>query len=95
MARPTKSSGNRTPFAQRLETTRTRTGLSMEDFAVAIGLKPETYRRYERGETEPNINTLSKIRQMTGINLNFLVAGEPDLVIGLPSHPTPKAKRTL
>lgn len=63
-----------------------RTGLSQEDFAVAIGLKAETYRRYERGETEPNIDTLARIRQFTKINLNHLIGGEPDLVIE-PAHP--------
>ena len=67
----------------------------MEDFAVTIGLKPETYRRYERGETEPNINTLSKIRQVTGINLNFLIAGEPDLVVNTPKQASPKVKRSV
>jgi len=81
MPRPTKSAKDRTPFAQRLETTRLRTGLSMEDFASAVGLKAETYRRYERGETEPNVRTLAEIRRLTKINLNFLVAGEPDLLV--------------
>lgn len=65
----------------------------MEEFALAVGLKAETYRRYERGETEPNIKTLAKIRQITGINLNFLVAGEPDLVLNIPANPTHKPKK--
>lgn len=94
MARPTKSAGDRSPFAQRLETTRLRTGLSMEDFATAVGLKAETYRRYERGETEPNLQTLSKIRRLTKINLNFLVAGEPDLVIETPHRNVTKVKKS-
>jgi transcriptional regulator with XRE-family HTH domain len=93
MARPTKSAKDRTPFAQRLETTRLRTGLSMEDFASAVGLKAERYRRYERGETEPNIQTLTKIRQLTKINLNFLVAGEPDIVVDAPHRNVGKAKK--
>lgn len=93
MPRPTKSAKDRSPFAQRLETTRLRTGLSQEDFAAALGLKAETYRRYERGETEPNLQTLTKIRQKTGINLNFLVAGEPDLMIETAHRTVGKAKK--
>ncbi len=93
MPRPSKSAKDRTPFAQRLETTRLRTGLSMEDFATAVGLKAETYRRYERGETEPNVQTLTKIRQKTGINLNFLIAGEPDLVVETAHRNVGKAKK--
>ena len=89
MARPTKSSHFRSPFAQRLETVRSRTGLDQEEFAARLGLKAERYRRYERGETEPNIEILTKIRQLTKINLNHLVAGEPDLIIeAAPSRPT-------
>lgn len=91
MARPTKSSKDRNQFAQRLEVTRLRTGLSQDEFATALGLKAETYRRYERGETEPNIMTLARIRRLTKINLNYLVAGEPDLVIASTSQKAHKA----
>lgn len=92
MARPTKSGGNRPPFAQRLETVRKRTGLSQKDFATALGLEAETYRRYERDGVEPKIETLAAIRRITGINLNFLIAGEPDLVVNLPDRESQKVK---
>lgn len=93
MPRPTKSAKDRSQFAQRLEATRERTGLSQEDFAGELGLKAETYRRYERGETEPNIQTLARIRGKTKINLNYLIAGEPDLLIDQSSSAALKSKK--
>lgn len=35
----------------------------------------EAYRRYERGETEPKLSTLVKIRNTTGVPLDWLIAG--------------------
>lgn len=52
------------------------TGFNQKDFAALLGLRDETYRRYERGETEPNFATLEKLRQATGVSLNFIITGE-------------------
>lgn len=57
------------------------------EFAEIIGLEAETYRRYERGETEPKISTLRKIKEITGGSLDWLIAGpkeksaRPDLKV--------------
>ena len=50
----------------------------MAGFARALGLAPETYRRYERAETEPNIYLLKRIyevTEVTSVTLDFIVAG--------------------
>ena len=47
-------------------------------FAAMLGIADETYRRYERGETEPPLAVLARIRDITGASLNALVAGEID-----------------
>ncbi len=52
--------------------------LSQADFAKLLGLEAETYRRYERGETEPPLAVLARLRAVTGASLNSLVAGEID-----------------
>ena len=52
------------------------TGFNQKDFAALFGLRDETYRRYERGETEPNFATLEKLRQITGVSLDFIITGE-------------------
>ena len=54
------------------------TGHNQKDFAAILGLKDETYRRYERGETEPNFATLERLRQITGVSLNFIITGEAE-----------------
>lgn len=81
--RPSKPT---TPFGERLEDVRITYGkatgrpkITMGDFAKILGLEDETYRRYERGETEPNVSTLAKIHEVTGTSLDFLIVGiEPD-----------------
>ena len=87
MARPTKkpASAERGAFAARLTALRQtygmsigQPGLDMGEFAKLLGLEGETYRRYERGETEPPLRVLSAIRRVTGISLNALIAGEID-----------------
>lgn len=54
-----------------------RPNLDRGAFAAAIGLEAQTYRRYELAETEPNLDTLRKIREVTGISLDVLIYGEP------------------
>lgn len=75
----------RQAFATRLQALRQtygiRTGrqlLSKEEFAAMLGLEGETYRRYERAETEPSLRVLTRIREVTGVSLNSLIAGEID-----------------
>lgn len=75
----------RQAFASRLQALRQTYGvtigrplLTKEEFAAMLGLEGETYRRYERAETEPSLRVLTKIREVTGVSLNSLVAGEID-----------------
>jgi transcriptional regulator with XRE-family HTH domain len=81
MPRP-RTTKPRTPFAHRLIQNReaygTRTGrpdLDAGEFAEIVGLEAETYRRYERGETEPKLATLVKIKRVTGVPLDWLITG--------------------
>ena len=48
-------------------------GLSRAKFCRLLGLQEEQYRRYERGETQPTLETLSRIRELTGISLDYLI----------------------
>ena len=75
----------RQAFATRLRALRQSYGMSIGsptltagEFAKLLDLEGETYRRYERGETEPALRVLSRIRELTGVSLNSLVAGEID-----------------
>lgn len=77
-----KSMEKLSDFATRLTAVRLAYGrlsgrpdLSRAVFAAELGVERETYRRWERGETSPPIPVLAQIRELTGISLDFLIAG--------------------
>lgn len=74
----------RQAFAERLRVARKAAKYrSARAFSTALGVEPETYRRWERAETEPNIFWLVRLRDLlrsTGLSLDFLIAGEGPLV---------------
>lgn len=83
--RPTPASAVKEAFALRLQALRHSYGieigrpdLTIAAFAEILGLHAETYRTYEKGLREPPLFVLSKIRHVTGVNLNGLVAGDID-----------------
>lgn len=66
-------------FAKRLKAARVMKGFeTQKDFAEEVGLEPETYRRYERAETEPTIGSLIRISHRLEVTLDFLIAGAPE-----------------
>lgn len=73
------------PLAMRMRATRMAYGLllgvpemSMREFSEQLKLEAETYRRYERGETEPPMGVFVAIHRLTGISLDYLLAGDQD-----------------
>ncbi len=59
---PARAPRNKTEFARRLRALRLARGFDKaKAFATAIGVQQNTYTRYERGEAEPNIETLQRI----------------------------------
>jgi len=55
-------------FAKRLKQARMNAGFrSAESFAGIVGIEPHTYRKYERGQSEPNFEILMRICE----NLNI------------------------
>lgn len=86
MPRKPKDETPKTPFAARLMAVRKMYGLQTgrpdldkKEFAALLPKEAQTYRRYELGETEPNLATLARIRDLTGVSLNYLIAGQPDV----------------
>ena len=66
----------RSEFARRLEQSRLSAGYdTAADFARALRVEVDTYRRWERGETEPSIAHLNAILALTEVTADFLVAG--------------------
>jgi transcriptional regulator with XRE-family HTH domain len=53
-----------------------RPELSGKDFAHILGVEAPTYRQYERGDAQPSMRTLAKIRQITNVGLDWLICGD-------------------
>lgn len=85
IAKPRKPVDHKKLFADRLKTARSRVGFdTAAEFAKHVGIEVETYRRWERGETEPGISSLNLIIPELKVSADYLVTGD------LP--PPPKAR---
>ena len=61
-------------FGQRLREAREHAGYkSAQQFAGVLDLEPHTYRKYERGQAEPNFDTLTRICELLGVTPNHLL----------------------
>lgn len=69
----------RRAFAKRLQAARIAAGYETRSaFADKLGSEHETYRRWERAETEPSIHMLVRISDATQKSLDFLIRGSND-----------------
>lgn len=71
---PARHDRIRKEFASRLARARVAAGYdSAQRFAGTLGLEPHTYRRYERGEAEPNFDVLLRICELLNTTPNDLI----------------------
>lgn len=59
---------------------REKYGLSQRELALQIGLPPQSMSRYENGQVEPNIETLTKLADFLHVTIDELV-GRPTSLI--------------
>jgi len=65
-------------LGKRLALARLRSGhKTMASFARAIGVRPETYRAWERGANEPSIAHLVRICEVAGQSADYIVRARP------------------
>lgn len=67
-------------FHHRLEKLRERKKLTQDDVAKKIGVARPTYANYERGEREPNRETLAKLADLFDVSIDYLVTGNNSAV---------------
>lgn len=61
-------------FSSQLRKARAAAGFkSAQQFAGTLGMEPHAYRKYERGESEPNYETLTRICELLKITPNDLL----------------------
>lgn len=59
-------------FADRLKEARLKKGYTQEQIAEKIGVAKSTYTGYEKGNREPNVNTIGKLMDEFDVDANFL-----------------------
>ncbi|WP_157685610.1 helix-turn-helix domain-containing protein [Paenibacillus donghaensis] len=60
-------------FSARLKWARERKYISQKDMAEKIGMSPQGYGKIENGQREPNLETLSKLPEILGESVDFLI----------------------
>jgi transcriptional regulator with XRE-family HTH domain len=60
-------------LAQNIKTLRHQSGISQQTLAEAVGIARSTLAEYERGKTEPNIDTLIKLAAYFKVSLDQLI----------------------
>lgn len=64
-------------LGKRLAILRDGMEISQEDFAAALGISQTRYSKYESGRSQPPLDILIGISNLTGQSLDFIVAGRP------------------
>ncbi|NPA32645.1 MAG: helix-turn-helix transcriptional regulator [Aquificae bacterium] len=65
---------------ERIRRVRQERGLSVEEFARAIGISPKKVEEFERGISRPCDATLVYIARRFGVDYRWLALGEPQPV---------------
>ena len=72
---------NKTEFADRLKELRKQKGISQGDLAELIEVHFTQVSRYERGETKPNAEAMTKLAKALNTTVDFLMNGTADDVV--------------
>ena len=65
-------------FASRLKQLRTQRGLSQTELAKKVGVHYNHIGRYERGQSKPAAETLTRLAESLGVSGDFLMEGRTD-----------------
>ena len=68
--------GETATFGDRLAGAREAAGLTQEDLARRLGVKPKTVRGWENDQSEPRANKLQMVAGLLNVSLMWLLTGE-------------------
>lgn len=63
---------------ERLKMLRSARGVLQKDIAALLGIDRTTYVKYEKGVSEPSIETLLKLADYFGVSVDFLLGREDE-----------------
>ena len=69
-------SDERATFGDRVSGAREAAGLSQEELARRLGIRPQTLRSWEEDLSEPRANKLQMLAGIVGVSLRWLMTGE-------------------
>lgn len=72
---------NKMDFADRLKDLCKRKGISQGELAELIDVHFTQVSRYERGETKPNVEAMTRLAKALDTTVDFLMNGTPDDVV--------------
>jgi transcriptional regulator with XRE-family HTH domain len=61
----------------RLKLSRTALGLGQGEFADRLDIARNTYNQYEKGVNKPPVESALKMRELFGLSLDWIYAGDP------------------
>lgn len=71
---------------ERLKELRTARGLLQKDVAAVLGIDRTTYVKYEKGQSEPSFDILTKLADYFGVSVDYLL-GKTDIKKTPPGSP--------
>lgn len=74
-------------FGIRVKNSRINKGLSVSQLASRIGVKPETVKKWESGETGPRPNKVNQLSGILGVSMIWLLAGEDEKISDISHSP--------
>lgn len=69
-------------FKERLRICRAQAGKTQEEVSKNTSIAYSTYRRYERGTTEPTLSDAARIADFFGVSLDYLAGRSDDPAFG-------------
>jgi transcriptional regulator with XRE-family HTH domain len=66
-------------IGKKIRQIRERLGMTQAEFADRLEIKRTTYANYETGYTAPTLYYFVKVRELFGVDLNWLIAGDEDV----------------
>lgn len=73
-------------FNERLKIARQNTGKTQKETAIAIGMTPNAYQKYELGTSEPNLAKLVILADMFNVSLDYLLCRDAFLAGHVGEH---------
>ena len=68
-------------LGKRIKEAREFLKIGQKEFAEKIGIIYQTLSKYERNEIKPTTEILTKLAEIHGININWLLTGNGDMFI--------------